>query len=295
MGNSAKQNSAAGTRRQRRVVLFVIGALVLAPLLVVITRWPFGGASPAHVPAGDCGFEIVNTYPHDPTAFTQGLVWHEGYLYETTGQYGQSRLRRVQLETGKVEQEHRLGDEFFGEGMTLLGDRIYQVTYRSNTGFVYDAKTFKELKRFRYNGEGWGLTHDGKRLIMTNGTSRVSFLDPETLEVTGSVIAKYKDPVTGKEQPVHSLNELEYIDGEIFANVWTKEWIARIDPATGTVRGWIDLSSLRSLGGVVGGEVLNGIAYDAAGKRLFVTGKNWPKLFEIKLVQKEKKETPAKK
>ncbi|MEM7166921.1 MAG: glutaminyl-peptide cyclotransferase [Planctomycetota bacterium] len=283
MNRAGKAQGAVAKAKSRRVVLVIVAVVVLAPLLVVLTRWPTGSAA---LPTGDCGFEIVKTFPHDPQAFTQGLIFHDGFLYETTGQHGHSRLRKVVLETGKVVQEHRLDNDLFGEGMTLFGDRIYHLTWRSGTGFVYDAKTFKEVQRFRYSGEGWGLTNDNKRLYMSNGTSRLIFLDPKTLQSTGSVIVMYRDPVTGRDTPLHALNELEYVGGEILANVWRRDVIARIDPESGRVRGWIDLTALKSKGGITSGEVLNGIAYDKNNDRLFVTGKWWPKLFQIKLVPK---------
>ena len=274
----------ATTAKQQRWVLFLVGALILAPVLVLLMKWPGSAA----LPAGDYGFKIVNTYPHDPTAFTQGLIWHDGHLYETTGRFTESRLRKVELTTGKVVQEHALSDDLFGEGMTMLGDRIYQITWQSGIAIVYDAKTFREQKRFRYGGEGWGLTHDNKHLIMSNGTSRLVFRDPETFDEVRSVIVKYKDPRSGKDVVVQKLNELEYVNGEVLANIWKEDMIARIDPKSGRVRGWINLTTLKSLGGVIAGEVLNGIAYDEKQDRLFVTGKWWPKLFEIELVAKKK-------
>ena len=224
-------------------------------------------------------YEVVNTYPHDRRAFTQGLVYEAGLLYEGTGLYGRSTLRRVELETGDVLQSHQLLPQYFGEGITIFGDRIYQLTWQSQVGFIFDKETFEQLAEFAYPTEGWGLTHDGQQLIMSDGTSTLHFLDPETLTEAGQI------QVRANGIPVVRLNELEYINGEVYANIWQTDRVARIDPQTGDVVGWIEL------GGLLEPEdhdpsvdVLNGIAYDAAGGRLFVTGKLWPKLFEIELL-----------
>ena len=221
--------------------------------------------------------EVVRTYPHDPTAFTQGLTFVDGFLYEGTGQKGESSIRKVKLENGEVVQIHRLDSRYFGEGITVFGDALFQLTWRAGTGFVYDAKTFERRRTFTYAGEGWGLTHDGTRLIMSDGTSALRFLDPTTLKETGRV------QVTDGDRPVDQLNELEVVKGEIYANVWMQDRIARISPKTGQVLGWIDLEGLLNPQEAVGVDVLNGIAYDATGDRLFVTGKLWPKLFEIRI------------
>jgi len=224
-------------------------------------------------------YRIVNSYPHDPTAFTQGLVFVDGTLYEGTGLRGRSTLRRVELSTGQVLQQRELPPQSFGEGVTVFHNRIIQLTWQSGLGSVYDLGSFELLREFHYPSEGWGITHDGERLIMSDGTSVLHLLDPETYEEIGTI------EVTGGNGPVPRLNELEYVDGEIFANVWLTDRIARIAPETGRVVGWVDLS------GLLGEEdrrepvdVLNGIAYDAQHARLFVTGKLWPKLFEIELV-----------
>lgn len=222
------------------------------------------------------GYRVVKVYPHDPTAFTQGLVYLDGFLYEGTGLAGQSTLRKVRLENGEVVQQHRLDAQYFGEGIAVWGNTIAQLTWQSEIGFLYDRATFKPLKTFSYRGEGWGLTHDGRRLIMSDGTDTLRFLDPGTLKETGRL------PVRDGTRPVPDLNELEIVRGEIYANVWNSERIARISPRTGQVLGWIDLTGLLSPAERVGVDVLNGIAYDAAGDRLFVTGKLWPKLFEIR-------------
>ena len=227
-------------------------------------------------------YKIVSVYPHARDAFTQGLVFEDGVLYEGTGLRGQSTLRRVALDTGQVMQLHRVPARFFGEGVTVYGDRIIQLTWQSHIGFVYDRSSFAPLREFSYPTEGWGLTHDGEKLIMSDGTSTLYFLSPETFEEIGRVA------VRDDNQPVTRLNELEYIRGEIYANVWGTDRIARIQPQTGEVVGWIDLSGLLSEEDrSTPVNVLNGIAYDREGDRLFVTGKLWPKLFEIDLVPLE--------
>jgi glutaminyl-peptide cyclotransferase len=221
--------------------------------------------------------KVVKSYPHDRQAFTQGLVYLDGVLYEGTGLHGQSGIRKVKLETGEVLQQRPLDPKYFGEGIVVWGKSIVQLTWQSEIGFVYDLATFAPQKTFAYKGEGWGLTHDGKQIIMSDGTSSLRFLDPQTLKETGRL------PVRDGGVPVKDLNELEVVRGEILANVWQQHRIARISPKTGDVTGWIDLSGLLSPGESPGVDVLNGIAYDAAGDRLFVTGKLWPKLFEIKI------------
>jgi glutaminyl-peptide cyclotransferase len=224
-------------------------------------------------------YNITNAYPHDPGAFTEGLVFEDGFLYEGTGLLEQSTLRRVELETGTILQIHELPDQFFGEGITIYGDRIIQLTWQSNVGFVYDKTSFELLQQFDYPTEGWGITHDGEHLIMSDGTSTLHFMDPQTFEETGQI------SVSDSNGPVTRLNELEYIHGEIYANIWQTDRIARIDLETGQVVGWIDLEGLLPAEGRIEPvDVLNGIAYDAEADRLFVTGKLWPKLFEIEIV-----------
>lgn len=228
------------------------------------------------------GYRVIRTYPHDPRAFTQGLVYEGGELFEGTGLRGQSSLRRVALETGQVLQQHALAAQFFGEGITVFGDQIIQLTWQSHLGFVYDKMSFKLLKQFSYPTEGWGITHDGQRLIMSDGTSNLYFLDPGTLAETDRV------EVHDDQGPVIRLNELEYIQGEVFANVWQTNRIARIDPLTGQVRSWVDLTGLLVVTDPQQRvDVLNGIAYDAENDRLFVTGKWWPNVFEIQLITPE--------
>lgn len=233
----------------------------------------------AHSRAAQYTYEVVRIYPHDSQAFTQGLVWHEGRLYESTGLYGSSSLREVELETGAVLRSAALPDRYFGEGMAVLDGKIFQLTWRENTGFVYDLETFALLHQFYYPTEGWGLTTDGKQLIMSDGSDRLYFLDPENLEVVREV------KVTYHGMSVSLVNELEYVEGEIYANVWLTDFVVRIAPEDGQVTGWIDFSGL--LDPVLAQEyqvdVLNGIAYDAGTGRLFVTGKLWPKLFEVSI------------
>ncbi len=227
------------------------------------------------------GYEIVNTYPHDPQAFCQGLAIVDGQLYEGTGQYGQSTLRKVELQTGKVLQQVSLDQRFFGEGIAVWDQRIYQLTWQSALGIIYDRESFKELGRFRIRGEGWGLTHDGKRLILSNGTPTLQFLDPKTFQVVRRI------GVRDRQEWVRNLNELEYANGVILANVWTTNRIAWISPDTGQVTAWIDLEGLAPAEVRANPDaVLNGIAYDPQSKRLFVTGKNWPSLFEIRVVKR---------
>jgi glutamine cyclotransferase len=226
------------------------------------------------------GYSIVHVYPHDPGAFTEGLFYLNGFLYESTGLEGQSSIRKVKLETGKVLQQRALDGKYFGEGIVAWQGKLVQLTWRGEIGFTYDLKTFARRSSFRYEGEGWSLTHDDRRLIMDDGTPDIRFLDPVTLKETGRIT------VTAEGKPVFNLNELEWVKGEIYANIWLTNRIARIDPKTGHVLGWIDLTGIdvaeRSKAAKPL-DVLNGIAYDAAHDRLFVTGKLWPHLYEIKL------------
>jgi len=227
-------------------------------------------------------YRVVNRFPHDPTAFTQGLVFDDGWLIEGTGLVGESSLRRVELETGRVVEQRDLPPPHFGEGVTILGERIYQLTWQTETAFIYDRATFEPLEERAYTGEGWGVTTlgaDGETLITSDGSSALVFRDPETFAELRRVT------VRDSAGEVELLNELEYIDGEVWANVWTTDRIARIDPPTGQVTAWLDLTSLYPLDERTDpdADVLNGIAWDAATDRVFVTGKNWPWLFEIEV------------
>ncbi|HRR42486.1 MAG TPA: glutaminyl-peptide cyclotransferase [Syntrophales bacterium] len=222
---------------------------------------------------------VVKAYPHDPTAFTQGLLFYRGALYESTGKHGHSSLRKVDLATGKVIKIRRLPNRYFGEGIARKRNRIVLLTWQERVGFVYDLETFRLVGRFRYGTEGWGVTYDGRRFVMSDGTATLRFLDPRTFKVVKRLVVK------DRGRPVDRLNELEFVRGEIFANVWGTGLIARIAPETGEVVGWIDLTGLYAEIEAPGkADVLNGIAYDAERDRLFVTGKYWPKLFEIRLV-----------
>ncbi|MES3021441.1 MAG: glutaminyl-peptide cyclotransferase [Pseudomonadota bacterium] len=225
--------------------------------------------------------KVVASYPHDSQAFTQGLFFKDGFIYESTGLKGRSSIRKVALESGQVLQSTALPPEVFGEGISDWSDSIIGLTWTEQTGFVFDLKGFALRRRFSYPGEGWGLTRSDKALIMSDGTAQLRFLHPATMR------EMHRVRVSADGQPVDQLNELEWVEGEVYANIWQTDRIARIDPNTGKVVGWIDLAGLLSEGERRTGQVdvLNGIAYDAKRKRLFVTGKLWPKLFEIKLVK----------
>lgn len=224
-------------------------------------------------------FVVVDRYPHDPMAFTQGLVFYDGFFYEGTGLYGRSSLRKVRLEDGGVVEQVDLDDALFGEGVTILGDKIVQLTWKEGWGLVYERSSLERIDTFRYDGEGWGLTTDGEYLIMSDGSHRLTYLDPESYKPIKEL------EVRGEEGAVSSLNELEYVDGEIFANVWFDHRICRIDAQTGDVLGWIDLSDLYALERTENSDVdvVNGIAYDQENGRLFVTGKLWRHIYEIRL------------
>ena len=220
-------------------------------------------------------YNVVNTFPHDPAAFTEGLVYQDGFLYESTGLNGASSLRRVNLTTGAVLQEAALPNEYFGEGLAKVDDRLVQLTYTTQVGFVYDKASFALLGNFTYQTEGWGLTYDGKRLIMSDGSKNLYVLNPETYQKTGQV------QVHDGNVSISDLNELEYVNGSVYANVFMQAKIAIINPQTGAVKAWIDLTELANVNPA---GVLNGIAYDPAGNRLFVTGKNWSYLYQVELV-----------
>jgi glutamine cyclotransferase len=254
---------------------FVFGRAVLGVLALC-------GFGAAHAAIPVYAFMVRHSYPHDPQAFTQGLFYKDGFLYESTGLKGQSSIRKVQLETGKVLQKKDFSEEYFGEGIAPAGADIVSLTWTSKVGFVFDAKTFKLKRRFSYEGEGWGLASDGKALFMSDGTAAIRVLDPKTL----GEVRRFQ--VTADGKPIVNLNEVEWVDGQLYANVWGSNVIARIDPASGKVVGWIDLAGLAdpTWKGMGPDDVLNGIAWDAGRRRLFVTGKHWPKLFEIELVER---------
>ncbi len=227
------------------------------------------------------GYRVVKAYPHSMSAYTQGLLWHDGFLYEGTGVQGLSALRKVDLETGKAVEERKLDPEYFGEGIALLGNKIYQLTWQSGVCLVYDAATLKQVSQFKYPGEGWGLTTDGKMLYMSDGSNIIYIVDPADFSRKGEI------RVRSDKQIMRYINELEWVEGEIWANVYTTDAVIRIDPATGQVVGLIDLGGLLPAGDrTPDTDVLNGIAYDPATKRVWVTGKNWSKLFEIEIVEK---------
>lgn len=225
---------------------------------------------------------VVSTRPHDTAAYTQGLVWHQGMLYESDGQYSSSSLRQVDPATGEVKREVKIPDRYFAEGLALVGDRLVQLTWQEGTAFVYRAADFEKVREISYQGEGWGLCYDGKRLIMSDGSDRLTFRDPETFAVTAGV-GSIQVRLGGT--PVDKLNELECVDGAVYANVWMTEKILRIDPATGEVTAVIDASGLLSPADYqAGAEVLNGIAWMPETKTFLITGKYWPRMFEVEFV-----------
>lgn len=241
---------------------------------------------PADLPPTFYTYQVIATFPHDATAFTQGLLFDQGQLYEGTGLYGESTLRRVELTTGAVEHQIALPDQYFGEGITIANGQIYQLTWQEQTGFIYDKTTFEQLGEFSYTTQGWGLTFDGNELIMSDGSDQLFFLDPNTMAVVKQLSVSIFDATDQSRKRVTQINELEYIEGEIFANIWQTDAIVRIDPATGNVNGVINLSGLLPTEErTATTDVLNGIAYLPEGNRLFVTGKKWPTLFEIQLIQ----------
>jgi glutamine cyclotransferase len=253
-------------------------ALILAICFLLTTS-----AAAQHALRADT-FKVIHTYPHDANAFTQGLIYQDGHLYESTGLTGKSSVRIVDLTSGRVLKQYDLAGKYFGEGLTNWGNELIQLTWQAQLGFVYDRATLAWKKSFSYKGEGWGLTHDDQQLILSDGTPELRFLDPQ------SFAEKRRVTVTDeKGQPVLNLNELEYIHGEIYANIWQTDEIIRISPQTGKVVGRIDLTGLIDKSELASSDaVLNGVAYDAKTDRLFVTGKLWPKLFEIKVVHRSR-------
>lgn len=248
----------------------------MRPLLAAPALLLLGASQPSRVPVQTV--EIVRTFPHDRGAFTQGLLYLNGRLYESTGMEGRSSVREVRLEDGKVLRQAVVPPPYFGEGMVVWGNRLISLTWQHGKGFIFDRATFRKIGEWRYRGEGWGLTHNGRELIMSDGTPELRFLDPKTLKETRRVT------VTVNGNRLTRLNELEWVKGELLANIWQTDRIARIDPATGRVKGWLDLSGVvHRVSGRESDDVLNGIAYDAKDDRLFVTGKNWPTLFEVRI------------
>jgi glutaminyl-peptide cyclotransferase len=261
-------------KRMMAWVAWVAGMSVLglAGLALMATQ---GGRLPIY------GYKVIASFPHDPDAFTQGLVYRDGVLYESAGQYGRSSLRKVRLDTGRILQERKLEARYFAEGLVNWESRLVQLTWQEGVAFVYDLNTLATERTFAYNGQGWGLTHDGSRLIMSDGSSTLKFLHPETFRELGTLV------VRDGRSSVDQLNELEFVRGEIYANIWNSDRIARISPTSGQVLGWIDLTGLWPITERGNSDaVLNGIAYDAAGDRLFVTGKLWPKIYQIELVRR---------
>ncbi|WP_295992164.1 glutaminyl-peptide cyclotransferase [Rugamonas sp.] len=252
--------------------------LLALPLLILSLSLP--GVAPAAEPLPVYGYKIVHAYPHDTRAFTEGLLYRDGFLYESTGLKGHSSIRKVDLKTGRVLQSKELPPQYFGEGLTEWNDTLVGLTWQTNVGFVFDLASFDVKRQFAFSGEGWGLTHNDHALIMSDGTATLRELDPKTFAEVRRI------PVTADGIAVDQINELEWVGDEIYANLWHTNVIARIAPATGKIVGWIDLSGIYQQAGMGdnGDDVLNGIAYDAQNKRLFVTGKLWPKVFEIELV-----------
>lgn len=269
--------SAQRTHRLGLIFVLLVGIGLILTVSVILGRQP-GSSLPASLETY-MTYEVINIYPHDPEAFTQGLIYLNGFLYESTGLYGESTLRKVDLQTGEVLERIELSPDVFAEGLTAWDQTLVQLTWREGTGFVYSLEDFSLFQRFTYPTEGWGLTQDGERLIMSDGTDYLYFLDPETFQVIGSV------GVTWQGDPIERLNELEFIRGEVYANIWQTDDILRINPHSGEVMGWIDMRGILPPGDrTSNADVLNGIAYDPEGDRLFITGKLWPVLFEVKLI-----------
>ena len=264
---------------KNRSILGVFDVLIVLAISVAVIV--LMSNSPEEAEPQEYSYAIVNTFPHDKTAFTQGLLIDDGVLYESTGLYGNSSLRRVELETGEVLQSYALPPQYFGEGIAVFEGKLVQLTWQSQKGFVYDERSFELLQEFNYSTQGWGITYDGSHLIMSDGTSTLYFLDLETFQKTGQV------EVHNASDTVDNLNELEYIKGDVYANIWLEEKIAIINPQTGQVKGWINMTGLQNMGNQDVNNVLNGIAYDSKADRLFVTGKRWSQLFEIKLIPEQ--------
>jgi len=255
-----------------------LGLAALLTTFSLVSACNSGSATPGLVKAAHYSYEVVNVYPHDPNAFTQGLSFRDGKLLESTGQEGESTLRSVDLESGQVLRKVDVADQYFAEGMTVLNGKIYQLTWQHHVGFIYDYQTFQQVGQFSYEGQGWGLTNDGQSLILSDGSNRLRFIDPSNFRVTRTIV------VTDGGTAVNKLNELEFIQGEIYANIWHDNRIVTINPQSGAVTAWIDFSGLLKHSEAPDEEaVLNGIALDESSGRVFVTGKLWPKLFEIRI------------
>ena len=273
----------AGRPRPVRILLWLgVVAVVVTTLLLVASRKEPSAAANVQQPAR-YGYRLVHAFPHDPQAFTQGLIFRDGFLYESTGLEGKSSLRKVRLETGEVVEQRSIDSKYFAEGLADFGDRLFQLTWRSGVGFVYSLADFKPQRTFSYQGEGWGLASDAKRLILSDGTATLRFIDPDSLRETGRL------QVTEEGRPISNLNELEVVKGQILANVWQSDQIVIIEPSDGRVAGRIDLTGLLPFEDRPGVDVLNGIAWDRERDRLFVTGKWWPKLFEIQLEKRSER------
>ena len=253
-----------------------LGVITLAAVVLFVPSCSSNNAANPTPKAANYTYEVVRVYPHDSQAFTQGLIFHDGKLLESTGQEGRSSLRSVDLDSGQVVKKVDVAPQYFAEGMTLLNGKIYQLTWQHHVGFIYDYQTFQQVGQFNYQGEGWGLTTDDHSLILSDGSNRIRFLDPDSFQVTRTIV------VTDNGKAVNKLNELEFIQGEIYANIWHDQHIVAINPSSGAVTAWIDCAGLLPQSEALGPEaVLNGIAADKSSGRLFVTGKLWPKLFEI--------------
>lgn len=285
-----RSDNAKGYRREKRNDALGLKPAVAVILMVACLCGPCTVFSEVFLPgrsqlspfmqskAPVASIVVKNTYPHDTEAFTQGLLFHQGFFYESTGLLGKSTLARKDMKTGKVLQEVKLPMDFFGEGIVLLKDKIYQLTWQNETVLIYDAQSLREIKKMKYSGEGWGLASDGKYLLMSNGSSTITFRDPKSFKTVRKI------QVRDGDTPVGRLNELEFISGEIWANIYMEDVMVRISPENGKVTGWIDLSELRSyLARNAQVDVINGIAYDGKADRIFLTGKYWPKIFEIQL------------
>jgi glutamine cyclotransferase len=285
----ARSNTKRGGLSLKIPIIIAVIVVALAVVGTVLLRSDSkgSGAAPPEKPAAaaaqtaparQASYTVVNSYPHDPEAFLQGLLWHEGDFYESTGLEGRSSLRRVDFPSGRVEKITRLSPDLFGEGLALVGDRLVQLTWTTRRGFVYDRESFRLLREFSYQTEGWGITYDGKNLIMSDGSNQLTYLDTESFEP----VRKLRVTMDGR--PLNLLNELEFINGEIWANVWQQDIIVRIDPNSGQVTSFLNLRGILKPDMRTGSEdVLNGIAYDEHEKRIFVTGKLWPRIFEIQV------------